>query len=66
MGLTKLNHHVSPISKLVEFFTILINSFGSAITFPHFLHLTTSSGSYIGIETLTLDSEEGCSENLLY
>jgi uncharacterized membrane protein YukC len=27
-------------------FSILINSFGSAITFPHFSHLETSGGSY--------------------
>jgi len=30
-------------------FMILINSFGSAIILPHFLHLVTSNGSYMGI-----------------
>jgi len=30
------------------------SSFGSAITFLHFLHSVISSGSYIGIKTLTL------------
>ena len=32
---------------------ILMSSFGSAITSPHFLHLETSNGSYIGTKTLT-------------
>jgi len=30
-------------------FVILIGSFGSAITFPHFLHVSVLSGSYIGM-----------------
>ena len=36
-----------PISCLP--FIILINSLGSAISFPHFLHVSTFSGSYIGM-----------------
>jgi len=31
-----------------------MNSFGSAITLPRFLHLITSNDSSIGIKTLTL------------
>ena len=31
-------------------FFILISSFGSAITFPHFSHLDTCNGSYMGIK----------------
>ena len=37
-----------------------------AITFPHFSHLETSNGSYIGIKTLTLGSGEGCSRKILF
>jgi len=36
---------------------ILISSFGSAITFPHFLHVSVLSGSYMGINALTFSSE---------
>jgi len=36
------------------FFPILISSFDSAIILPHFLHLVTSNGSYMGTKTLTL------------
>ena len=38
--------------------TIRIGSFGSTIAFPHLLHLTTSNGSYIGRNTLTLGSAQ--------
>jgi len=42
---------------------ILINSFGSTIISPHFLHFTVSNGSYMGMRTLTLfgieDKKEG-------
>jgi len=40
---------------------ILISSLGLAITFPQFLHLVTSNGSYIGIMTLTFGAGlSGC------
>ena len=45
---------------------ILINSFGSAIIFPHFLHLVTSNGSYMGIITLTFGSGLFCSMTILF
>jgi hypothetical protein len=50
------------------FFCILIRSFGSAMTFPHFLHFTVSNGSYMGIKTLTLLGSIGrlFNENLVY
>ena len=54
---------ISTEGYVIHLFTILTNSLGSAITFPHFLHLTTSSGSYIGIRTLTVGSELGCSRD---
>jgi len=41
-----------------SFLRILIDSFGCALNFPHSLHLTTFNGSYIGIKTLALGSEE--------
>ena len=44
---------------------ILISSFGSAITFPHFSHLSVFKGLYIGIKTLTLGSGEGCGTKVL-
>jgi len=47
-------------------FCICISSFGSAKTSPHFSHLETCRGSYIGIMTLTLASGEGCSTNILF
>jgi len=49
-------------SSVGSFFFILTNSFGSAITFPHFLHLVVSNGSYIGIKTWTILFNE----NLVY
>ena len=57
--LFQLDYH--PLSR----FRILINSFGSAIILPHFLHLVTSNGSYIGIKTLTLGSGV-CSRKILF
>ena len=47
-------------------FTILINSFGSAITFLHFLHVSTFNGSYIGMMIFTFSSELGCSTKILF
>jgi len=49
-----------------EELVILISSLGSAITFPHLLHLDTCKGSYIGIKTLTFGSEEECSTKTLF
>jgi len=34
-----------------------MNPFGSALTFPHFSHITNSNGSWIGINTLILASD---------
>ena len=36
-----------------EKYTELLQTTGSAITFPHFSHLDTCNGLYIGINTLT-------------
>jgi len=44
-----------------------MDSFGSAIILPHFLHFTVSNGSYMGIMTLTLLGSIGlgCSMKIL-
>ena len=43
-----------------------MSSLGCAIIFPHFLHLKTSNGSYIGIKAVILGSDVVCSIKILF
>jgi hypothetical protein len=49
--LTMLKH-----SQVLDFM-ILVNSFGSAMLFPHFLQVSAFTGKYVGMNALTLGSE---------
>jgi hypothetical protein len=42
-----------------------MSSFGSAIVLPHFLHLETCNGSYMGTSNMTLGSGSFCSMKTL-
>lgn len=42
----------------------MINSLGFVIILLHFLHFDVSNGLYMGINTSTLDSREGCSTKI--
>jgi hypothetical protein len=57
--------HLTKWSLFLCIYLDFTNSLGSAIILPHFLHLATSNGSYMGIITLTLGSGEGCSRKIL-
>ena len=57
------------VSKTDVFFCILVNSFGSAIILPHFLHLVTSNGSYIGrprVKRITATCKCGCGQQFQF